>query len=143
MTKPGFEFLKIPLLDKKDEHSVDYAVLNLIVDEFIKKGGRFFDTSITYLSGASEDAIRLSLSERYPREAFVLSDKLPSWIIRNPEDCKKIFEKQLSRCGVDFFDIYMLQWINEANYLNAEFAGGFKFLEELKAEGKIKKSDLQ
>ena len=140
MTKLGFEFLKLPLLDKKDEHSVDHAVLNSLVDLFIEKGGKYFDTAFTYHGGASEEAIRLSLVERYPRSSFILSDKLPSWLIRNSEDCQKIFEKQLSRCGVDFFDIYMLQWLNEANYLNAEFCGAFDFLKKLKSEGKIIKS---
>ena len=140
MTKLGFEFLKLPLLDKKDEHSVDYAVLNSLVDLFIEKGGKYFDTAFTYLGGASEEAIRLSLVERYPRKSFILSDKLPSWLIRNSEDCQKIFEKQLSRCGTDFFDVYMLQWLNEANYLNAGFCGAFDFLEKLKSEGKILKS---
>ena len=45
MTKLGFGFLRLPLLDKKDEHSVDYAVLNFMVDKFIEKGGRYFDTA--------------------------------------------------------------------------------------------------
>ena len=140
MSELGFGFLRLPLLDKKDEHSVDYAVLNLMTDLFIEKGGRYFDTAFTYLGGASEEAVRISLVERYPRDSFILADKLPSWLIRNSEDCRKIFEKQLSRCGVDFFDVYMLHWLNEVNYINADFCGGFKFLKELKSEGKILKS---
>ena len=140
MSELGFGFLRLPLLDKKDEHSVDHAVLNLMTDLFIEKGGRYFDTAFTYLGGASEEAVRISLAERYPRDSFILADKLPSWLIRNSEDCRKIFEKQLSRCGVDFFDVYMLHWLNEVNYINAENCGGFKFLEELKSEGKILKS---
>ena len=140
MTKLGFGFLRLPLLDKKDEHSVDYAVLNFMVDKFIEKGGRYFDTAFTYLGGASEEAIRLSLSERYPREKYILSDKLPSWLIRNNEDCEKIFEKQLSRCGVDFFDVYMLHWLNETNYITAETFGEFEFIEKLKSEGKVLKT---
>jgi predicted aldo/keto reductase-like oxidoreductase len=140
MTKLGFGFLRLPLIDKKDEHSVDYAVLNSLVDLFIKKGGRYFDTAFTYLGGASEEAIHISLVERYPRSSYILADKLPSWLIRNKDDCRKIFEKQLSLCGVDFFDVYMLHWLNEANYINAEICGGFEFLEELRSEGKILKS---
>ncbi len=140
MTKLGFGFLRLPLTDKKDEHSIDYAVLNFMVDFFIEKGGKYFDTAFTYLGGASEEAIRISLAERHPRDSFILADKLPSWLIHSPEDCRKIFEKQLLRCGVDFFDVYMLHWLNEANYINAKICGGFEFLEKLKAEGKIKKS---
>ena len=140
MTKLGFGFLRLPLLDKKDEHSVDHAVLNSLTDKFIEKGGRYFDTAFTYLGGASEEAIRFSLSERYPREKYILADKLPSWLIRNNEDCEKIFEKQLSRCGVDFFDVYMLHWLNETNYITAETFGEFEFIEKLKSEGKVLKT---
>ena len=140
MTKLGFSFSKLPLLNKKDERSIDYAALNSLVDLFIEKGGRYFDTAFTYLGGASEEAIRLSLCERYPRESFILSDKLPSWLLQNRGDCKKIFEKQLFRLGVDFFDVYMIHWLNEANYINAEFCGAFDFLEEIRAEGKAIKT---
>lgn len=140
MKKLGFCLNRIPLSDKKDEHSIDYAVLNFMVDSFIEKGGKLFDTACTYSGGAAEEAIGNSLSGRYPREDFLLSGSLPSWIIRSGEDCRKIFEKQLSRCKTDYFDIYMLQWINEANYITAKTFGEFEFLEELKAEGKALKT---
>ena len=140
MEKLGFCLNRLPLTDRKNEHSIDYAVLNFIIDSFIEKGGRFFDTSCTYHGGISEEAAGISLSERYPRDSFVLSDSLPSWIVRNKEDCRRIFEKQLSRCKTDYFDLYTLQWINETNYITAETFGEFEFLEELKAEGKALKT---
>lgn len=140
MEKLGFCLNRLPLLDKKDEHSIDYAVLNFMVDSFVEKGGRFFDTSCTYSGGTAEEAIGISLSGRYPRDSFILSSSLPGWIIRSREDCRKIFEKQLFRCKTGYFDIYMLQWMNEANYITAETFGGFEFLEELKAEGKVLKT---
>lgn len=140
MTKLGFEFSNLPLLDKKDEHSVDHAVLNSLTDKFIEKGGKYFETSLTYQGGVSEKSVRLSLTEKHPRNSFILADNLPCWLLRSKEDCRRIFEKQLSDCGTDYFDIYLLQWLNEANYLNAEFCGAFDFLEKLKTEGKIIKS---
>lgn len=139
MTKLGFDFSKLPLKDKKNEHSIDYAVLNFLVDCFIEKGGRYFDTAYTYLGGVSEEAVKFSLSGRYPRDSFVLADRLPNWIVHGKEDCRKIFESQLSRCGVDFFDVYLLQWLNETNYITAEACGEFEFLKELKSEGKALK----
>ncbi|MBQ6878377.1 MAG: aldo/keto reductase [Oscillospiraceae bacterium] len=135
MKKLGFGFLRLPLLNKKDKHSVDYAVLNFMVDKFIENGGRYFDTAFTYLGGASEEAIRISLIERHPRNEFILADKLPSWMIRSKEDCSRIFEKQLSRCGVDFFDVYLLHWLNETNYITAETFDEFGFISELKEKG--------
>ncbi len=140
MEKLGFCLNRLPLTDRKNEHSIDYAVLNFMIDSFIEKGGKFFDAACTYHGGASEEAIGISLSGRYPRDFFVLSDSLPSWVIRSREDCRKIFEKQLSRCKVDYIDIYMLQWMNEANYITAGISGEFEFLEELKAEGKALKT---
>ena len=140
MEKLGFGFLRLPLKDKKDEHSIDYDVLNFLADRFIEKGGKYFDTAYTYLGGAAEEAVKISLSDRYPRDAFILADKLPSWMIRSKDDCRKIFEKQLSRCGVDFFDVYLLHWLNETNYITAENCGEFEFLRELKTEGKAIKT---
>lgn len=140
MKKIGFCLNRIPFSDKKDEHSIDYAVLNFMVDSFLEKGGKFFDTACTYFGGAAEDAIGKSLSGRYPRDSFILSDSLPSWIIRSREDCRKIFEKQLSRCKTDYFDIYMLQWMNEVNYITAETFGEFEFLKEIKEKGEALKT---
>lgn len=139
MTKLGFGFLRLPLLDKKDEHSIDYSVLNEMVDTFIQGGGRYFDTAYTYLGGASENAVRISLSERYPRDSFVLADKLPSWMIHEQSDCQRIFDEQLLKCKTDFFDVYLLHWLNETNYINAEINGEFKFIKKIKSEGKAKK----
>ena len=134
MAETGFVFLDLPVTDKNSEHSVDYAVLNFMVDSFLEKGGRYFDTSHT------EEAIKESLVKRHKRDSFILADKLPSWIIRKKEDCQSIFEKQLSRCGPDFFDIYFLQWINEENYISAEMTGEFDFIEEMKSSGKVKET---
>ena len=117
-----------------------FSPLSERADWTIEKGGKYFDTAYTYLGGAAEEAVKISLSDRHPRDSFILADKLPSWIIRSREDCRKIFEKQLSRCGVDFFDVYLLHWLNEANYITAETFGEFEFLEEVKAEGKAIKT---
>lgn len=140
MEKTGFSFSCLPLKDKKPEHGIDYAVLNSMVEKFIEKGGSFFETSYTYCGGFSEEAVCLLLTNRYKREEFILQDKLPCWMINRYEDCEKIFEKQLSRCKTGYFDIYLLDWMNEANYLTAENIGEFEFLESLKKEGKAKKT---
>lgn len=139
MTKLGFGFMRLPLVDKKSEHGVDFSVLNQMVDAFIEGGGTYFDTAYTYLGGDSERAVGVSLSKRYPRNAFVLADKLPSWMIREHEDCQRIFDEQLSRCNVEYFDVYLLHWLNEVNYISAKAFGGFDFLKKLKEEGKALK----
>ena len=137
MNKTGFGFLRLPQVS---ENVVDYDVLNPMVDRFLEMGGRYFDTAFNYLNGQSEVAIRKSLVQRHPRESFILADKLPGFLINSAEECKTYFMLQLMRCGVDYFDVYLLHWLNEENYALAEKYDEFKFLQSLKEEGKVKKT---
>lgn len=139
MNKTGFGYLRLPRVDQSDEKSVDYTVLNAMVDRFLKMGGTYFDTAYTYLGGASEEAIRRSLVERHPRESFLLADKLPGYQVRSREECDTYFHEQLRRCGVDYFDVFLLHWLNKKNYEIAEKFEEFQFLKELKDSGKAKK----
>ena len=134
MTKLGFGFLRLPLLDKKDEHSVDYAVLNSLVDLFIEKGGKYFDTAYTYLNGKSEETLRRALVERYPRQDFMIADKLPCGALHSGKKAEEIFTEQLTRCGVDCFDVYLLHGLDGEDAAFAEEQGCFDFLKELKLE---------
>ncbi|WP_253288395.1 aldo/keto reductase [Intestinibacter bartlettii] len=136
MNKLGFGFLRLPQID---EDKIDFETLNKMVDLFLEKGGKYFDTAYTYLDGNSEIALRECVVKRYPRDSFLICDKLPSWYIKSYEDCNVYFEKQLKRCGVDYFDVYMIHWLNETNYSICEKYDQFKFLRNLKKEGKAKK----
>lgn len=135
MNKLGFGFLRLP---KEGEH-INYPLLNQMVDTFLSHGGTYFDTAYTYLDGQSEEAIRESLVKRHPRESFCLADKLPSWKVTSHEDCDRYFEEQCQRCGVTFFDVYLLHWLNRENYKIAEKYDEFAFLRKLKDMGKAKK----
>ncbi len=136
MNKTGFGFLRLP---QTADGGIDYALLNPLVDQFLALGGRYFDTAYTYLKGLSEEAIRKSLVERHPREAFLLADKLPGYKITAPEECQVYFQEQLRRCGVEYFDVYLLHWLNERNYEIAVNMQEFSFLRQLKAQGKARK----
>jgi predicted aldo/keto reductase-like oxidoreductase len=135
MNKLGFGFLRLPFVGE----DVDYQLLNQMVDTFLEKGGRYFDTAYTYLNGKSEEAIRKSIVERHDRGSFLLANKLPGYMAKSKDDCTRYFQEQLKRCGVDYFDVYMLHWLNAANYAIAEKYSEFDFLTELKAQGKAKK----
>lgn len=135
MNKLGFGFLRLPFVGE----DVDYQLLNQMVDTFLEKGGRYFDTAYTYLNGKSEESIRKSVVQRHDRGSFRLADKLPGYMAKSKYDCPRYFEEQLKRCGVDYFDVYMLHWLNAANYAIAERYSEFNFLAELKAQGKAKK----
>ncbi len=139
MNKLGFGFLRLPRLDAEDEKSIDWELLNQMVDAFLAGGGDYFDTAYTYLNGLSEEALRKTLVERHPRHTFRIADKLAGYLVKATGDCEKQFQIQLERCGVDYFDVYLLHWLNPANYRIAEQFDEFGFLQRLKAQGKARK----
>lgn len=136
MNKTGFGFLRLPHTGSGE---IDYEVLEPMVDRFLELGGTYFDTAHTYLEGRSEEAIRKALVQRHPRESFTLADKLPGYLAGSYDDCGRYFEESLHRCGVEYFDVYLLHWLNGKNYEIAGKHDAFRFLRELKAEGKVKK----
>ena len=135
MNKLGFGFLRLP---KKGE-DFDWDTIGKMVDAFIAGGGSFFDTCYTYLNGMSEIAICKCVAQRYPRDSFRLCDKLPGYLCKSYEDCQKYFDEELSRCGVEWFDTFMLHWLNDDNYAIAEKYDQFRFLREKKEEGKARR----
>lgn len=135
MNKLGFGFLRFPMEDGE----VRYDILTPMVDAFFAGGGRYIDTAYPYLNGKSEEAVRKTVVERYPRDRYVLANKLPGYDVKSYEDCYRYFEESLARCGVDYFDVYMLHWLNQKHYALAEKYDEFRFLRELKAAGKVKR----
>lgn len=140
MNKLGFGFLRLPMLSNCSDYDIDFEKLNQLVDYFMENGGRYFDTAYTYLNGKSEQAIRDSLVNRYPRNRYILADKLPGYLVKSHEECHEYFNEQLRRCSVNFFDVYLLHWLNNKNYEIAERNREFEFLQELKDSGKVKKT---
>ena len=134
-SKIGFGFLRLP----KAGDSYDWDGINAMVDRFLELGGRYFDTCYTYLDGNSERGIRDCLVKRHPRDVFQLADKLPGYLCRTYDDCQKYFDEELERCGVEWFDVYMLHWLNGKNYAIAEQLDQFRFLREKKAAGQAKR----
>ncbi|WP_455644876.1 aldo/keto reductase [Methanosphaera sp.] len=138
MEKLGFGMMRLPQLDENPEH-IDQELLNRMVDSFMKNGFNYFDTAYPYHNGASEKAFKKALVDRYPRESFILADKLPIFFVHKDEDIEPIFNEQLERCGVDYFDYYMLHNLCTWNEYAITDADSFKFIREKKEEGKIRK----
>lgn len=143
--KLGFGFMRLPVFPSGGEtntlsaDNIDFDQLNKMVDVFMERGFTYFDTSYVYHNGKSEVAIKKTLVERYPREAFLLADKLPTFSITEPEQLAVIFEEQLQKCGVSYFDYYLLHCIGEANYdTHIRECDMFGFANQMKAEEKIK-----
>ena len=136
--KLGFGCMRLPLTDKANPASIDMVALTRMTDLFIGRGFRYFDTAYTYCDGHSETALKQALVDRYPREDFILADKLPTMQIRSADEQARIFDTQLRRCGVEYFDCYLVHCATAAFYDRAQELRSFEFAAGRKAEGLAK-----
>lgn len=138
MKKLGFGMMRLPVTEPGNNKTIDQELVNKMVDRFLSEGFTYIDTAYPYHQGLSESAVRKALVERYPRDSFLLADKMPTFLVNSAEDYPRFFAEQLKRCGVDYFDYYLLHTLGEKNYANTLKFGGFAFMEQLKSEGKAK-----
>ncbi len=134
----GFGFLRLPHIDPNDISNVDLDAAKEMVDLYLSRGFRYFDTAYTYLNYKSEIFLRQALVERYPRDRFAIATKLPCSLLKQGRTAEEIFANQLEKCGVDYFDVYLLHGLDAADARTAEEYGCFDFLKQQKAEGKVK-----
>ena len=136
--KLGFGCMRLPLLDANNQGNVDMDQFKKMVDMFLERGFTYFDTAYMYHDFKSEICVREALVKRHPRDSFTLTTKLPTMMLKTREDCERIFNEQLEKCGVDYFDYYLLHNLNSINYPTAEKLDCFNFIQQKKAEGKVK-----
>ena len=135
--KLGFGCMRLPVRNGKQEE-IDMERFSKMVDSYMEQGFMYFDTAYVYHSEKSEEAIRRCLVERYERERFFLADKMPVWNVKKPEDYPRLFAAQLKRCGVDYFDFYLLHAMDQNRARICGENGGFAFMKQMKEEGKAK-----
>ena len=138
MRKLGFGLMRLPLTDPNDQASIDIEKFKAMADRFIEQGFTYFDTAYPYHGGKSEVALREVVVKRYPREAFTVTSKMPVWAIKEEGDLERIFNEQLEKCGVDYFDYYWLHALNRERVKVIEQMNGWSFLSRKKAEGRIR-----
>ena len=138
MRKLGFGLMRLPLTDPNDQASIDIEKFKAMADRFIEQGFTYFDTAYPYHGGKSEEALREVVVKRYPREAFTVTSKMPVWAIKEEGDLERIFNEQLEKCGVDYFDYYWLHALNRERVKVIEQMNGWSFLSRKKAEGRIR-----
>ena len=139
MKKLGFGMMRLPLLDKNDTTTVDLDLVCKMVDAYLEKGFNYFDTAYVYHQYQGEYAVRDALVKRHPRESFLLADKLPTMKLKEEGDQERIFEEQLKKCGVEYFDYYLIHTLCEEYYETAQRLDSFGFVSRMKAEGRVKK----
>lgn len=134
--KLGFGLMRLPLTDPQDMNSIDMEELCRMVDVFMEKGFTYFDTAYAY--GGSEEAMREALVKRYDRDRFTIATKMPTFMLHSREQMEQIFNEELERCGVDYFDYYLMHDISRNSYPTAVKLDAFEFIRQKKKEGKIR-----
>lgn len=134
----GFGAMRLPVTDG-DDSRIDAAATEEMVAYAMEHGINYYDTAWGYHSGNSETVMGMALSH-YPRESFYLATKFPGYDLSNMPKVKEIFEKQLEKCGVEYFDFYLFHNVCEMNidaYLDEQY-GIYEYLMEQKRNGRIR-----
>ena len=134
----GMGAMRLPVIDG-DDSRVDEEKTQAMVDLAMKQGVNYYDTAWGYHGGQSELVMGRAL-KKYPRDSFYLATKFPGYDLSNMDKVKEIFEKQLEKCGVDYFDFYLFHNVCEMNidaYLDPKY-GIFDYLMEQKKNGRIR-----
>ena len=132
----GFGCMRLPTCP---DGKVDRERTAAMFDAYLAAGLNYFDTAKNYIGGDSELVLRDCLTSRYPREAYVLTDKLSPSFFEKAEDLPGLFETQLESCGVEYFDIYLMHAQSRDNYPKYKAAGAYQFANEMKRQGRIKR----
>ena len=132
--KFGFGFMRLPM----DGDRVDIPHTTAMVDAFLEAGFNYFDTAHGYIGGQSETALRETLTSRYPRERYLLTNKLSPSYFDKQEDIREVFQQQLEACGVDYFDFYLMHAQNTDLFAKYKACKAYETALELKSEGKIR-----
>ena len=130
----GFGMMRLPMVG--DE--VDIPQTTQMVDAFLNAGFNYFDTAHPYIQGKSELAIRQCLTSRYPREQYLLANKLSGGCIEKEADILPFFQTQLECCGVEYFDFYLLHAVSEKNDAHFTATGAYEAARRLKEQGKVR-----
>ena len=130
----GFGCMRFPMIGEE----IDEAQVSQMVDYFLDQGFNYFDTAHGYIGERSELAVKNCLTSRYPRESYILTNKLTAAYFEKEEDICPFFESQLERCGVDYFDFYLMHAQGMGNYPKFKECHAYETALTFKEEGKIR-----
>ena len=134
----GMGAMRLPVIDG-DDSRIDETKTQAMVDYAMEQGVNYYDTAWGYHDGHSETVMGKALS-RYPRESYYLATKFPGYDLSNMDKMEEIFEKQLEKCGVEYFDFYLFHNVCEMNidaYLDEKY-GIYEYLMKQKETGRIR-----
>lgn len=131
----GFGMMRLPLLENG---KIDFDKALEMVDYALACGINYFDTAYRYHEGDSELFVREALVKRHNRKDFLLTSKLPTWLLTSEAHVHNMLTEQLERLGTDYMDFYLLHSIEEDSWENIEKYNMVKALVEEKAKGRIR-----
>ena len=133
--KLGFGMMRLPRLESGE---IDVEQTKEMVDSFLAAGGKYFDTAYVYTG--SEDAIKLALCERYPRDSYYLASKLNAgdFCCKSEEEAKNEIHVSLERTGAGYFDFYLLHGLSVGNISRYDEYRLWDYVKELKEQGLIR-----
>lgn len=134
----GMGNMRLPVIDG-DDSKIDVEKAREMLDYCMKSGINYYDTAYGYHGGNSELVVG-ELLKNYNREDFYIASKFPGYDLANMPKVKEIFEEQLQKCQLDYFDFYLFHNVCEMNidaYLDEKY-GIFDYLIEQKKNGRIK-----
>lgn len=132
--KLGFGLMRLPM----NGEEIDIETTKKMVDSFIEQGYTYFDTAWMYCGFKSENAAKEALVSRYPRDRFTLATKLHAGFLKTKEDRDLIFQQQLEKTGVEFFDYYLLHDVGADHYEIYKELECFQWLVDKKEQGLVK-----
>lgn len=142
--KLGFGLMRLPELNSNngikdgETGTIDLRQVNSMVDTFLERGFTYFDTAWMYCNFHSEEAIRECLVKRHPRDSFTIATKLHAGFLKTKEDRDRIFNEQLKKVGVDFFDYYLLHDNGYDHDQIYEKLDCYRWIVEKKEQGLVK-----
>lgn len=134
----GMGAMRLPVIDG-DDSKVDTAAAEEMIAYAMEHGINYYDTAWGYHSGQSELVMGNAL-KKYPRENYYLATKFPGYDLSNMDKVETIFEEQLKKCQVEYFDFYLFHNVCEMNidaYLDEKY-GIYEYLIEQKKNGRIR-----
>lgn len=131
----GFGYMRLPQLENKE---IDEALVCRMADEYLAAGYRYFDIARPYLDERCEGVLRRTVVERYPRDSFLVADKLSNSNFQSAEEIEPLFEDELRVTGLTYFDYYLVHCITADRYEKYTRCGVFDFCKKMKKTGKIK-----
>ena len=132
--KLAFGAMRLPMKDGK----IDTDQVSQMIDLFLDNGFNYFDTAHGYHDGFSETTLRECLTSRYPRDRYLLTDKMTAEYFTTEAEIRPYFEGQLEACGVDYFDFYLLHAVDRNNYEKYKSCRAFENAFQFKQEGKVR-----